>query len=138
MTPTKLLVEQILIVLCVVIAGTWLAKQTAAHELGYQARLGAPWFELSSLPVYRPWSLFGWWYHYGPYAPEVFDRAGALAAASTRRFRFGAPTCQKRECGANLTVPLLAGSASPANHRLYSAQLATSGVSCGSASLVAL
>ena len=34
------------------------------------------------LPVYRPWSLFPWWYHFDAYAPEVFRKAGALAAIS--------------------------------------------------------
>jgi type IV secretion system protein VirD4 len=82
MTPTKLLIGQILIVLCVVVAGTWAATQLAAHDLGYQAELGAPWFELLSLPVYWPWRLFDWWYHFGAYAPAVFERAGALAAGS--------------------------------------------------------
>ncbi|HUN10993.1 MAG TPA: type IV secretory system conjugative DNA transfer family protein, partial [Rhabdaerophilum sp.] len=35
-----------------------------------------------STPVYRPWALFRWWYHYDAYAPHVFDKAGALAGAS--------------------------------------------------------
>jgi len=50
--------------------------------LGYQPQLGAPWFLMGRLPVYRPWALFGWWYSYEAYAPRVFDKAGALAAAS--------------------------------------------------------
>jgi type IV secretion system protein VirD4 len=37
---------------------------------------------LGELPVYRPWALFAWWYHYDAYASEVFDKAGTLAAAS--------------------------------------------------------
>ena len=43
MTPTKLLIGQILIVFAIVIAGVWDATQWAAAELGYQAQLGAPW-----------------------------------------------------------------------------------------------
>ena len=82
MTPTKLLIGQILIVFAIVIAGLWGATQWAAAELGYQPQLGLPWFLLGQLPVYRPWALFGWWYHYEAYAPKVFDRAGMLAAAS--------------------------------------------------------
>jgi type IV secretion system protein VirD4 len=50
--------------------------------LAYQPALGAPWFSLGGLPVYRPWALFVWWYHYEAYAPEIFDRAGTLAATS--------------------------------------------------------
>jgi type IV secretory pathway TraG/TraD family ATPase VirD4 len=40
MTPTKLLIGQILIVFAIVIAGVWAATQWAAAELGYQAQLG--------------------------------------------------------------------------------------------------
>ena len=82
MTPTKLLIGQILIVFAIVIAGVWSATQWAAAELGYQAQLGAPWFVLFGTPVYQPWKLFEWWYAYDAYAPHIFDRAGMLAGAS--------------------------------------------------------
>ena len=82
MTPTKLLIGQILIVFAIVLLGLWAATQWAASMLAYQPELGLPWFTLRELPIYRPWALFGWWYHYEAYAPEVFDKAGALAGAS--------------------------------------------------------
>ena len=82
MTPTKLLLGQILIVFAIVIAGVWAATQWAATMLAYQPELGAPWLRIGDMPVYRPWALFGWWYHYEAYAPEIFDKAGALAGAS--------------------------------------------------------
>ena len=82
MTPTKLLIGQILIVFAIVMLGVWGATQWAAAMLAYQPELGLPWFTLGELPFYRPWALFGWWYHYEAYAPEVFDKAGALAGAS--------------------------------------------------------
>jgi type IV secretion system protein VirD4 len=82
MTPTKLLVGQIMIVFAIVILGVWAATQWAAAMLGYQSVLGVPWFRLGGLPFYRPWALFDWWYHYEAYAPHVFDKAGALAGAS--------------------------------------------------------
>ena len=44
MTPTKLLIGQILIVFAIVIAGVWIATQWAAAMLAYQPELGAPWF----------------------------------------------------------------------------------------------
>ena len=81
-TPTKLLIGQILVVFAIVIAGVWAATQWAADQLAYQPELGAPWFVLGGEPVYRPWQLFEWWYHYDAYAPHVFDRAGMLAGAS--------------------------------------------------------
>jgi len=81
-TPTKLLIGQILVVFAIVIAGVWIATQWAAAMLAYQPELGLPWFRLGSVPVYHPWALFGWWYHYDAYAPIVFDKAGMLAGAS--------------------------------------------------------
>jgi len=82
MTPTKLLIGQIIVVFAIVIAGVWGATQWAAAMLAYQPQLGAPWFVLFHTPVYRPWGIFAWWYHYDAYAPHVFDKAGALAGAS--------------------------------------------------------
>jgi type IV secretion system protein VirD4 len=82
MTPTKLLIGQILIVFAIVIAGVWAATQWAAAELGYQAQLGALWAVLLGTPVYQPWKLFEWWYAYDAYAPRIFDRADMLAGAS--------------------------------------------------------
>jgi type IV secretion system protein VirD4 len=82
LTPTKLLVGQILIVFAVVIGGVWFATEWCAAELGFQARLGAPWFVLIALPCYYPWRLFEWWYAYDAYAPDLFNEAGGIAASS--------------------------------------------------------
>lgn len=82
MTPTKLLVGQILVVFAILTLGVWTATQWAAAMLGYQRELGRAWFVLGHLPVYRPWGLFGWWYSYDAYAPKVFSRAGLLAGCS--------------------------------------------------------
>ena len=82
MTPTKLLIGQILVVFAIVVAGVWAATQWCAAMLGYQPQLGPAWFILFDTPIYRPWSIFPWWYHYEAYAPEVFDKAGMLAGAS--------------------------------------------------------
>jgi len=81
-TPTKLLIGQILVVFGIVVAGVWSATQWAAAMLAYQPELGVPWFRLDHLPVYRPWALFGWWYHHDAYAPRIFDKAGMLAGTS--------------------------------------------------------
>jgi type IV secretion system protein VirD4 len=82
MTPTKLLIGQILVVFAIVIAGVWAATQWCAAMLGYQPQLGEAWFTFAGIPFYRPWSIFWWWYAYEAYAPEVFEKAGALAGAS--------------------------------------------------------
>jgi type IV secretion system protein VirD4 len=81
-TPTKLLVGQILVVFAIVGLGVWAATEWAAVMLAFQPQLGSPWFRLGGLPLYRPWALFAWWFHYDAYAPRVFARAGMLAAAS--------------------------------------------------------
>ncbi len=81
-TPTKLLIGQIIVVFAIVIAGVWAATQWAAAMLAYQPQLGLPWFNLFHTPVYRPWAIFPWWYHYDAYAPHVFDKAGTLAGTS--------------------------------------------------------
>ncbi|WHU02366.1 conjugal transfer protein TraG [Sphingomonas sp. NIBR02145] len=81
MTPTKLLLGQMLVVAAIVVAGIWFATQWAAAALAYQPELGTPWFRFGETPVYAPWSIFPWWFHFDAYAPVVFDQAGAIAAA---------------------------------------------------------
>ena len=82
MTPTKLLIGQILVVFAIVIAGVWAATQWTAAQLGFQPQLGEAWFVLFDTPIYRPWAIFWWWYSFEAYAPEIFDKAGMLAGAS--------------------------------------------------------
>lgn len=82
MTPTKLLIGQIAVVFAIVTLGVWAATQWCADMLDYQAQLGAPWLVCFGWPIYEPWKLFEWWYHYEAYAPETFDKAGMLAGAS--------------------------------------------------------
>ncbi|MCP1970626.1 conjugal transfer protein TraG [Bradyrhizobium elkanii] len=81
MFPAKIYVGQITVVFGIVIASTWGATQWTAAALGFQARLGPPWFAISGYPVYLPWRLFEWWFAYEPYAPEIFEEGGAIAAA---------------------------------------------------------
>src|SRR5437867_587619 len=80
MFPAKIYVGQIAAVFGIVGVSMWGATQWAAGALGHQPRLGAAWFMLLGYPVYLPWRLFEWWYAYEAYAPEVFERAGAIAA----------------------------------------------------------
>lgn len=81
MSPSKILVGQFVIVLSIILAATWFATAWAAAELGYQPALGRPWFVAGDLPVYYPWRLYQWWYAYEAYAPDVFAKAGAIAAS---------------------------------------------------------
>lgn len=73
---------QIAAVFSIVIAGVWVATQWTAAALGYQVRLGLPWFDFFGTPIYHPWRLFEWWFFFDAYAPHVFDFGGAIAGAS--------------------------------------------------------
>lgn len=77
-----ILFGQIIGILGAAVGGVWAATQWTAQALGYQPRLGARWFEVLGVPVYEPWKLFEWWYCYDAYAPQVFERGGAIAASS--------------------------------------------------------
>ncbi len=82
MVPTGVLIGQIMTVLTIVILGIWTATEWTAAQLGYQLRLGDPWFDLMGTPIYHPWRLFEWWYFFDAYAPDIFLRGGAIAASS--------------------------------------------------------
>lgn len=80
MTPTKILIGQIAMVFAAAIGGMWFATEWAAWHLGFQPRLGVPWFEVLNFPFYFPWRLFEWWYSYDAYAPKLFNEAGVISA----------------------------------------------------------
>ena len=82
MQGTNVLFGQIAVVFGIVIAGVWAATQWTAAALGYQLRLGSPWFDFFGTPVYHPWRLFEWWFFFDAYAPSVFDIGGAIAGGS--------------------------------------------------------
>ncbi len=81
MTPTKVLLGQIVIVFGMVALALSLATQWTAASLGYQAQLGRPLTVLQGVPLYPPWQFFVWWFQFDAYAPDVFQR-GAYVAAS--------------------------------------------------------
>ncbi|ULH06444.1 conjugal transfer protein TraG [Alcaligenes faecalis] len=69
------------VVVCVLSMGcVWAATQWTAAALGHSYRLGEPWITVAGRPIYAPWQLFLWWFVYEAYAPEVFARAGMIAA----------------------------------------------------------
>ena len=55
MQGTNVLFGQIAVVFGIVIAGVWGATQWTAAALGYQVRLGSPWFDFLGTPIYLPW-----------------------------------------------------------------------------------
>jgi type IV secretion system protein VirD4 len=82
MRSSGVLFGQIVIVFAIIALGMCCATQWTAAELGYQMRLGTPWFQIQGFPVYYPWRLFQWWYAYESYAPAIFNRGGAIVASS--------------------------------------------------------
>jgi type IV secretion system protein VirD4 len=79
---TGVLTGQVVLVFAIAVVGVGIATQWTAAALGFQPRLGEPWFTAFDTPVYYPWRLFEWWYFYNAYAPEIFTRGGAIAACS--------------------------------------------------------
>jgi type IV secretion system protein VirD4 len=64
----------------IVTASLVAATQWAASMLAYHGALGAPVVEVGAVKLYAPWKLFVWWLAFDAAAPDVFARAGALAA----------------------------------------------------------
>jgi len=82
MSATKILWGQLLVVGLIALAFVWGATQWTAWRLGYQAQLGAPWFELHhGWPVYLPPAFFWWWFSFDAYAPSVFVEGAYIAAS---------------------------------------------------------
>jgi type IV secretion system protein VirD4 len=80
-TATKILWQQIFLVLLIVLAMIWSGTQWTAWRLGFQPQLGQPWLELFGIPVYLPPAFFWWWYHYDAYAPAIFVEGGVIAVS---------------------------------------------------------
>lgn len=72
MAPGRLLIGQIAVVIGVMFLGLMAGTQWVAHGLDYSVELGEPMFRLWSTPIFKPWDLFVWDYHFGAYAPELF------------------------------------------------------------------
>jgi len=81
MQPTTVLFGQLCVVLAFIFAGLVAGTQWTAAALGFQARLGEPWFLAFGTPVYHPWRLFEWWFFFEAYAPRVFAIGGTIAAS---------------------------------------------------------
>jgi type IV secretion system protein VirD4 len=80
-SATKILWGQILAVSAIVLFTIWGATQWVAWRLGFQAQLGAPWFELAGWPVYHPPAFFWWWYFFDAYAPAILVEGAVIAAS---------------------------------------------------------
>jgi type IV secretion system protein VirD4 len=80
MTSARIIAYQVGFALLLVAICAWIATQWAAAMLGYQPALGAPMIEFLGLKIYAPWKLFVWWLAFDAQAPDVFARAGIVAA----------------------------------------------------------
>jgi type IV secretion system protein VirD4 len=81
MSAGRILWGQVTLVFLITLAGVWAATQWTAAALGYQAQLGAPWFDLFGIPIYAPPAFFWWWFFYDAYAPEIFLQGASIAAS---------------------------------------------------------
>ena len=80
MLPLRAAIIQGFIALALVTASLTIATQWTAMMLSHQPALGPAWCELFGLKLYAPWKLFNWWLAFDRQAPDVFARAGAVAA----------------------------------------------------------
>ena len=83
MTPTGFLLGQIIVVFAVAVGGLWFATEWAAWHLGYQPRLGLPWFVLFSWPDRLPLQV-------QVLLVETFERTGRVPAVSRDNTALGA------------------------------------------------
>jgi type IV secretion system protein VirD4 len=82
MSSTKVLWGQLCVALGIVLITMWAATQWVAWKLGFQPRLGSPWFVLiGGMPVYYPPAFFWWWLVYDAYAPGIFVQGACIAAS---------------------------------------------------------
>ena len=81
MNASKILWGQIVLVSTVVLVCVWAATEWTAWRLGFQPRLGHPWFQLFAWPAYPPPAFFWWWFAYDAYAPDIFVEGAAIAAS---------------------------------------------------------
>jgi type IV secretion system protein VirD4 len=80
MQPNRFSILRLILALLMVAIALFAATQWAAAMLGYQSALGDTWLHVFGLKVYAPWKLFVWWVAFETAAPDVFARAGAVAA----------------------------------------------------------
>ncbi len=83
MTPTKILIGQILVVIVIILGGVWAATQWLATTLGHPPQFGAPWLTLFGTRLYHPWMILLWQYEYAPYAPAQFNQAFYIVYAGS-------------------------------------------------------
>ncbi len=81
MSGSRVLWGQVALVLAIVFTAIWCATEWTAWRLGFQAQLGAPWFEVAGWPFYYPPIFFWWWYCYDAYAPHIFIEGAGIAVS---------------------------------------------------------
>ena len=81
MSGSRVLWGQVAVVLVIVLTAIWCATEWTAWRLGFQAQLGAPWFDVAGWPIYYPPLFFWWWYCYDAYAPSIFIEGAGIAVS---------------------------------------------------------
>jgi type IV secretion system protein VirD4 len=80
MSSLRSIAVQALLAVAAVLVCLTVATQWAAAMLAFQPALGPPAADLLGLKLYAPWKLFQWWLAFDAQVPDVFARAGAVAA----------------------------------------------------------
>lgn len=80
MATTRSTLLQGALALSVAVFSLSVATQWAAAMLEFQPALGPAVLTLAGWPIYAPWKLFAWWLSFDDQAPDVFGRAGTVAA----------------------------------------------------------
>ena len=89
MTPGKLFIGQIILVIGVMVLGLQAGTQYVAHSLAFPSELGEPLLNIFGYPIYQIWDLFIWDYHFGAYAPDAFQTGTYITYAGA----FGGVGC---------------------------------------------
>ncbi len=80
MATTRSTILQGALALSLAVLSLFVATQWAAAMLEFQPALGPAVLTLAGWPIYAPWKLFAWWLSFDDQAPDVFGRAGTVAA----------------------------------------------------------
>jgi type IV secretion system protein VirD4 len=80
MSGTRILWDQMLLVLLVAFLFIWTEKQWTAWSLGFQPQLGPPIGKVFGIPIDNPLIFFRW-YAYDAYAQRIFMQGAEIAAS---------------------------------------------------------
>ncbi len=81
MEGNRIFIGSVLSVVVSIFGSIWFATQFVAASLEFDPALGAPWFGVGGVGVFKPWMIFLWDYSYGAYAREEFVKGYLIILA---------------------------------------------------------